>query len=131
MENITRYQAKLMELFHLDKDIRIVGHTYDDIFLQVPQTGKNSWTYREYKYAVENDTNLENGCNPIDSILALDKWSIERNGMNLWDETVKMNPDFLDFVDKYEEETHDEEVAARERAEYEREMLEIMEKGDE
>jgi hypothetical protein len=120
-----------MELFHLDKDIRIVGHTYDDIFLQVPQTGKNSWTYREYKYAVENDTNLENGCNPIDSILALDKWSIERNGMNLWDETVKMNPDFLDFVDKYEEETHNEEVAARERTEYEREMLEIMEKGDE
>ena len=130
-DGMTRYQAKVVELFHLDKDIRIVGHTYDDIFLQAPQTGKNTWTYGEYKCAVENDTELENGYNPIDAILALDKWTIEHNGMNLWEATVKANPDFLDFVHRYEEETHYEEAACRERAEGEREMLEIMERGEE
>jgi hypothetical protein len=46
-----------------------------------PQLGKNSWTWKEYKEAVINDTDLENckDSNPIDAVLNLEKCKKEHN----------------------------------------------------
>lgn len=76
---MTREQAKYILLQDVDEEIRNNGE--DGIALMCPQPGKNSWTWKEYKEAVMNDTDLE-GCedsNPIDTLLDLENWRKEQN----------------------------------------------------
>lgn len=76
---MTRIEAQQYLLKEVEKEI--LEHGEDGIALQCPKLGKNSWTWKEYKEAVVNDTDLE-GCedsNPIDTLLDLDNWRKEHN----------------------------------------------------
>lgn len=76
---MTRKEAQEILLKSVEKEI--AKHGEDALAVAMPRKGKNSWTWKEYKEAVINDTDLE-GCeysNPIDSVLRLDKWKKEHN----------------------------------------------------
>ncbi len=70
---ITREQAKQIALGYVNKEIEMHGE--DCIIISAPTIGKNTWTAKEYKDAVINDTCLENTTeNPIDSIINFYNW---------------------------------------------------------
>ena len=76
---MTREEAKQILLEEIEEYIKKEGE--DGIALQCPKLGKNSWTWKEYKEAVINDTDLE-GCedsNPIDTLIDLENWRKEHN----------------------------------------------------
>ena len=71
---MTRNEAQQIVLKEVENEIKKYGE--DGIALLCPKPGKNSWTWKEYKEAVMNDTDLE-GCensNPIDAFLNLEEW---------------------------------------------------------
>ena len=76
---MTRIEAQQYLLKEVEKEI--LEHGEDGIALMCPQPRKNFWTWKEYKEAVINDTDLENckDSNPIDAVLNLDKWKKEHN----------------------------------------------------
>ena len=76
---MTREEAKQILLEEIEEYIKKEGE--DGIALKCPKLGKNSWTWKEYKEAVVNDTDLE-GCedsNPIDTLIDLENWRKEHN----------------------------------------------------
>ena len=76
---MTREEAKQILLEEIEEYIKKEGE--DGIALQCPKPSKNSWTWKEYKEAVVNDTDLE-GCedsNPIDTLIDLENWRREHN----------------------------------------------------
>ena len=76
---MTRIEAQQYLLKEVEKEI--LEHGENGIALQCPKPGKNSWTWKEYKEAVVNDTDLE-GCedsNPIDAFLNLEEWKKKHN----------------------------------------------------
>lgn len=65
-KNMTREEVKKQLLNEIDKSAKKRGGL-DEIMLRAPQVGKNSWTWREYRDAVEQDKPMENTTdNPID-----------------------------------------------------------------
>lgn len=76
---MTRIEAQQYLLKEVEKEI--LEHGEDGIALMCPQPGKNYWTWKEYKEAVINDTDLEycKDSNPIDAVLNLEKWKKEHN----------------------------------------------------
>lgn len=75
---MTREEAKQILLKSVEKEIK--KHGEDATAVMSPMPGKNSWTWKEYKEAVVNDTDLE-GCknsNPIDSLLRYEEYRLER-----------------------------------------------------
>lgn len=77
-----RETAKKLLIKSVDKEIKKYGE--NAIAIASPKKGKNSWTWKEYKEAIVNDTSLkEIDYNPIDSILRLDKYLIETRGYGL------------------------------------------------
>ena len=65
---MTRKQAQEWLLYHINE--QLATQNENDIIVECPGIGKNSWTYAEYKHAVENDTCLEgSNTNPIDDAL--------------------------------------------------------------
>jgi hypothetical protein len=76
---MTRIEAQQYLLKEVEKEI--LEHGEDGIALMCPQPGKNFWTWKEYKEAVINDTDLESckDSNPIDAVLNLEKWKKEHN----------------------------------------------------
>lgn len=69
-----RKEIQRILLREIDDLIKKNGEDY--IFLACPMIGKNSWTLRECREAVEKDINLENGPNLIDDYL---NYSREKN----------------------------------------------------
>lgn len=70
---ITREQAKQIALDYVNKEIE--NHGEDCIIIEAPMPGKNTWTAKEYKDAIINDTWLENTTeNPIDAIINFYNW---------------------------------------------------------
>ena len=62
---MTRKQAQEWLLHHINEKIEQYGE--HEIAVACPKRGKNSWTYNEFKHAVENDICLEGSTmNPID-----------------------------------------------------------------
>ena len=55
----------------------------DSVYMACPRPGKNSWTVREYIEAVEQDKCLEEGANPIDDVINLEKY-LNENGRSLF-----------------------------------------------
>ena len=73
---MTREQAKKILLIEADKEIKKHGEGTPAVMSPMP--GKNSWTWKEYKEAVENDKPLENtDMNPIDSLLRYEEYRLE------------------------------------------------------
>lgn len=63
---MTREEIKQQLLNEIDKSAKKHGGL-DVIMLRSPQVGKCSWTWREYREAVEQDKPMENTTdNPID-----------------------------------------------------------------
>jgi hypothetical protein len=63
---MTREEVKKQLLNEIDKSAKKHGGL-DEIFCRAPQVGKSSWTWREYREAVEQDKPMENSNdNPID-----------------------------------------------------------------
>ena len=63
---MTREEVKKQLLNEIDKSAEKHGGL-DEIFCKAPQVGKNTWTWREYREAVEQDKPMENlNENPID-----------------------------------------------------------------
>ena len=86
---MTREQAKKILLKSLEKEIK--KHGENTVAVMSPMPGKNSWTYKEYKEAVINDTDLE-GCedsNPIDSLIKYDEYRLERGLESMVDKFLK------------------------------------------
>ena len=82
--NMTREQAKQIALKSADDEIQ--KHGEDAIALMCPKIGKDHWTWKEYKDAIINDTNLEDSeTNPIDTILNYEKYRIEHGMGSLLD----------------------------------------------
>lgn len=82
---ITREQAKEFALKSTKDLMTKEGKTLDDMCLFSPKKGKNSWTYREYIEAIEQDKCLEDSDNnPIDMILNYEKY-LNENGKSLND----------------------------------------------
>ena len=82
---MTREQAKNIILKTVKKEIKKDGE--DAIALMSPKTGKDHWTWKEYKEAVINDTNLEDSSmNPIDSMLKYEEYRLEHGMKSLVDE---------------------------------------------
>lgn len=79
-EEVQEYLLKLT-------DREIAEHGEDFIFMAAPQPGKNTWTLKEYRKAVEDDDFLENnnGSKPIDDMMNYIKW-IEEQGRDVRDE---------------------------------------------
>ena len=70
---MNREEAKKFALAEIDKDIEKNGE--DAIFCKAPQPGKNSWTLKEARESIINDTEMENsGMNIIDSVIKLDEY---------------------------------------------------------
>ena len=86
---MTREQAKQILLKDVEKNIKKFGE--DTVAVMSPMPGKNSWTWKEYKEAVINDTNLEGteDMNPIDSILKYDEYRLERGLKSMVDVFLK------------------------------------------
>ena len=80
---MTREQAKKYLLQYVEDSIS--EHGENGIALLCPKIGKCSWSWKEYKEAVVNDTDLEDceNSNPIDGILKLDKYLKEKTGHGL------------------------------------------------
>ena len=77
-----REAAKKLLLKSVDKEIK--KHGEDAIAMMSPRRGKCSWTWKEYKEAIINDTSLaEIDDNPIDDILNFNKYLIEKRGYGL------------------------------------------------
>lgn len=74
-----REEAKKILLESVEKKIREYGE--DAVALMSPRKGKDHWTYKEYKEAVENDTDLAEmkNSNPIDTYLRYVKWKEKRD----------------------------------------------------
>ena len=86
---MTREQAKQILLKDVEKNIKKFGE--DTVAVMSPMPGKNSWTWKEYKEAVINDTDLE-GCkdsNPIDMLLDYEEYRLERGLESMVDEFLK------------------------------------------
>ena len=83
---ITREQAKQIVLISTKDDMKKNNKTLDDICMMSPKIGRDSWTYREYIEATENDTDLDDceGSNPIDMMLNYEKYLNEK-GKSLLD----------------------------------------------
>lgn len=63
-----REEAKKIALDAINKEIEKHGEDY--VYLMSPQRGKNTWTLKEAKESIINDTTLENSkYNIIDSII--------------------------------------------------------------
>lgn len=76
---ITREQAKELALKSTKDLMTKEGKTLDDVCLLSPKIEKNSWTYREYIEAIEQDKCLEDSDNnPIDMILNYEKYLNEK-----------------------------------------------------
>lgn len=74
---MTRERAKRIGLYFIKKWAQKNG--WDAVYMAAPQTGKNTWTAREYKEALMNDITLEGtDVNPIDGILNLEKYYNEK-----------------------------------------------------
>ena len=75
---MTREQAKKILLISIEKEIK--KHGENAPALMSPKIGKNLWTYKEYKEAVINDTDLEDceDSNPIDSLINYENYRLER-----------------------------------------------------
>lgn len=72
---MTREQAKEFTLKSTKDLMAKEGKTLDDICIISPKMGKNSWTYREYIEAIEQDKCLEDSDNnPIDMTLDYEKY---------------------------------------------------------
>ena len=72
---MTREEAKTLTLKWLEEGMKRNSKSMDDIFVIAPHVGKDSWTYAEYKDAVENDKPLcglegETTRTPIDDTLS-------------------------------------------------------------
>jgi hypothetical protein len=86
---MTREQAKQILLKSIEKEIKKYGE--DTVAVMSPMPGKNFWTYKEYKDAVINDTDLD-GCedsNPIDSLIRYDEYRLERGMESMVDKFLK------------------------------------------
>lgn len=86
---MTREQAKQILLKDVEKNIKKFGEDADAILMT--RIGKNSWTWKEYKEAVINDTDLE-GCkdsNPIDMLLDYEEYRLERGLKSMVDVFLK------------------------------------------
>ena len=67
---MTREEAKKIGLEWTKKEMLDSNKTLDDICLMSPKVGRDSWTYREFIEALENDKCLEDSnMNPIDLVL--------------------------------------------------------------
>ena len=65
-----REKAKKIALDAINKEIETHGQDY--VFLMAPQLGKNTWTLKEARESIINDTTLENSnSNLIDGIINL------------------------------------------------------------
>lgn len=86
---MTREEAKQILLQQLEKDIK--KHGEDGIALMSPRIGKDHWTYKEYKEAVVNDTDLEDceDSNPIDTLLRYEEYRLERGLESMVDKFLK------------------------------------------
>jgi hypothetical protein len=72
-----RETVKKILIKSIDKNIKKYGE--NAIAMMSPRKGKSSWTWKEYKEAVINDTTLkEIENNPIDDVLNLNKYLIEK-----------------------------------------------------
>ena len=70
---MNRQEAKEIALREIDKDIEKNGE--DAIFCAAPQPGKNSWTLKEARESVLNDTTLDGtDMNIIDSVIELEEY---------------------------------------------------------
>ena len=69
-----REEAKKILLKSAEEKIKEKGE--DAVALMSPRKGKDHWTWKEYKEAVENDTDLAEceDSNPIDSYLRYVEW---------------------------------------------------------
>lgn len=76
---MTREEAKRILLKSVEENIKKFGEDADAVMM--PMKGKNSWTWKEYKEAVENDTDLAEceDSNPIDSYLRYVAWKEKRD----------------------------------------------------
>ena len=86
---MTREQAKQILLKSIEKEIKKYGE--DTVAVMSPMPGKNSWTWKEYKEAIINDTDLE-GCedsNPIDSLIRYDEYRLEHGMESMVDKFLK------------------------------------------
>jgi hypothetical protein len=76
---MNREEAKKILLESVEK--QIMEHGEDAVALMSPRVGKDHWTYKEYKEAVENDTDLAEmkDSNPIDTYLRYVAWKEKRD----------------------------------------------------
>jgi len=82
---ITREQAKKIGLKDAKRLMEKDNKTLDDVCIMSPKIGKNSWTYREYIEALEQDKCLEDSnMNPIDTLLNYEKY-LNKKGRSLLD----------------------------------------------
>ena len=86
---MTREQAKKILLKSVEKEIK--KHGEDAIAVMSPMPGKNSWTWKEYKEAILNDTILEGTehMNPIDSLLRHEDYRLEHGLRSMADIFLK------------------------------------------
>lgn len=84
---MTRERAKQLALYFINKEIKEKG--IDSIYCMAPQPGKNTWTCRECKEAIEQDKCMLGATNPIDDTLKLEKYLNERGGSLENNEEVK------------------------------------------
>ena len=69
---MTRERAQQIGLYLINKEIAEKG--LNAVHMKAPMKGKNTWTCKEYKEALENDEDLENADNPIDDILLYEEY---------------------------------------------------------
>lgn len=88
---MTREEAKKILLIDIEKSIKKFGE--DATAVMSPKVGKNYWTWKEYREAVVNDTDLDDctDSNPIDTLINYDKYRLERGLMSLVDVFLKNN----------------------------------------
>ena len=85
---ITREQAKEIGLKEIKRLMEKDNKSLDDVCLMSPKIGKDSWTYREYIEALEQDKCLEDSnINPIDTLLNYEKYLNEK-GKSLLDRNL-------------------------------------------
>lgn len=80
---MTREEAKQIALKTINEEIKKHGENY--VYMQSPKRGKNTWTLKEAKESILNDTTLEDtNINLIDGIIELDKF-LKENGKKTTD----------------------------------------------
>lgn len=87
---MNREQAKKIGLYYITRWAE--QHGWDSVYLAAPKIGKNTWTAREYKDALEQDKCLEEKSNPIDMILDLERYYIEHG------KSLKNEPEIKDIL---------------------------------